>query len=192
MVARTSDRTGPDEDFGCAALEHLDALYSFAMVLVRDPDTARDLVQETYLRAVRARHAFTPGTNLKGWLFVILRNAWITERRHRRAAPDRFALDEMEAGGDAFAAGDEEAPDALLLRKIVREAVAGAIDGLADEHREIVLLRDVEGFSYREISTILECPIGTVMSRLSRARACLRRSLGGALGPQAAGSGREW
>jgi RNA polymerase sigma-70 factor, ECF subfamily len=185
VVARTSDRTGPDEDFGRAALEHLDALYSFAMVLARNADTARDLVQETYLHAVRARHSFTPGTNLKGWLFVILRNAWITECRRHRAAPDRFALDELEGAGGA------DAPDALLLRKVVREAVAGAIDGLADEHREIVVLRDVEGFSYREISAILGCPIGTVMSRLSRARACLRRSLGGAFSPWATSSERE-
>jgi RNA polymerase sigma-70 factor (ECF subfamily) len=130
---------------------HLDALYSFAMALARDPDAAKELVQETYLRAVRARRSYAPGTNLKGWLFVILRNAWINERRRRRAAPDRVALDEMADAGGALAAPDEP-PDALLLRKLVRDEVSRAIEQLGDEQREIVLLRDIEGLSYQEIA----------------------------------------
>ena len=176
MVAR-STRISEPEDFGRAALEHLDALYSFAMVLTRNPDAAKDLVQETYLRAIRARESFAAGTNLKGWLFVILRNAWLTEQRRHRVAPDRVALDAL-GEERAVEADRSDAPDALLLRKLLREAVADAIDGLDVEHREIVLLRDIEGFSYREIAEILGRPVGTVMSRLSRARACLRRSLG--------------
>jgi RNA polymerase sigma-70 factor (ECF subfamily) len=183
VARRTTDGSDQDAEFGSAALTHLDALYGFAMVLARDPETAKDLVQETYLRAVRSRGTFAAGTNLRGWLFVIMRNTWINQLHRHRAAPDSVALDAMPGAG--LLADDRDGPDALLVRKLIRAEVRGAIAALAEEHREIVLLRDIEGFSYHEIAAILGCPSGTVMSRLSRARACLRRTLGGALGRQA-------
>lgn len=163
--------------FGPAALEQIDALYGYALTLTRDPTAAEDLVQETYLRAVRAADQFRPNTNLKGWLFVILRNAWLNDVRHERQGP-RFI--ELEAEEKAAEWIEDRATDpyVLYLRKLEREEIRQAIISLPILHREIVVLRDIEGFSYQEIATMLRCPAGTVMSRLGRARKRLRQLLG--------------
>lgn len=160
-----------------AALEHLDALYGFALTLTRDQTEAEDLVQETYLRAVRAFGQLLPDSNLKSWLFVIMRNAWLNQKRHQRNGP-RFV--ELEADGEFFKphllqAGDD--PYVVYLRKLELTEVRAAIESLPRQYREIVLLREIEGFSYQQIAGILNCPAGTVMSRLNRAREQLRRLL---------------
>jgi RNA polymerase sigma-70 factor (ECF subfamily) len=165
--------------FSQAALEHIDALYGYALTLTRDQTEAEDLVQETYLRAVRAFGQLVPNTNLKSWLFVIMRNAWLNQLRHKRSGP-RFV--ELDAGEEGFSSRREplsEDPYVLYTRKLEREEIQAAIDGLPSLYREIVVLRDIEGFSYQEIATMLSCPAGTVMSRLGRAREKLRRSLEG-------------
>jgi RNA polymerase sigma-70 factor (ECF subfamily) len=163
--------------FSQAALEHIDALYGYAVALTRDQTEAEDLVQETYLRAVRAFGQLIPNSNLKSWLFVIMRNAWLNQLRHARSGPRFIELEDEEAGAwpDPLA-GD---PYVLYLRKLESQEIREAIESLPSLYREIVVLRDIEGFSYQQIATLLDCPAGTVMSRLGRAREKLRRMLGG-------------
>src|ERR1700730_7983108 len=163
--------------FNQAALEHLDSLYGYALILTRDQTAAEDLVQETYLRAMRAFGQLMANSNLKSWLFVIMRNAWLNQLRHTRSGP-RFV--ELDDEGVEFVHQKNlvnEDPHVVYLRKLEREQIRGAIAGLPEPYREIIVLRDLEGFSYQEIATMLECPAGTVMSRLGRARAKLRRAL---------------
>ncbi len=167
----------PENVFSQAALEHIDALYGFAMTLAREQSEAEDLVQETYLRAVRAFGQLVPDSNLKSWLFVIMRNAWLNKMRHARSGPQFVELDAEEedrAGWlDPFACD----PYVDYVRKLEREEVRQAIESLPRMYREVIVLRDIEGFSYQQIATILRCPAGTVMSRLGRAREKLRRLL---------------
>jgi len=161
--------------FGPEALEHLDALFGYAMALTRDLTEAEDLVQETYLRATTAANRPAANNNLKGWLFVIMRNAWLNQVRHRNNGP-RFV--ELETGEQSIDETQEN-PHVVYLRKLEREQVREAIESLPDAYREIVVLRDIEGFTYQEIATVLHCPAGTVMSRLGRARGKLRQMLSG-------------
>ena len=161
--------------FGQDALEHLDALYGYAIALTRDPADAEDLVQDTYVRAASATNQPEPDSNLKAWLFVIMRNAWLNQLRHRNSGPRFVELDVNEKPRDET----HDSPHVIYLRKLEREQVREAIECLPDPYREIVVLRDIEGFTYQEIATVLECPAGTVMSRLGRARGKLRKLLEG-------------
>lgn len=163
-------------DFGLAALDCLDALYGYALALCRNPASAEDLVQEAYLRASRGRRQLAPDSNIKSWLFTILRNAWLNELRHARSGPEFLALEPEDE--DFYAAPEGADPYTLFVRKIEREQVRSAISRLPRHQREVIVLRDLEGFSYQEIAEILDCPAGTVMSRLGRARRHLRVLLG--------------
>ncbi len=171
---RAKDKAG--EPFPAAALALLDGLYSYARVLTRDPSKAEDLVQETYVRALGAARWPEPGA-LKAWLFIILRRLWLNQLRHARCRPEFVSFDtEMELDQQlGESSGD---PQVIHLRLTEDEAVRAAIKRLDPPHREVVVLRDLEGFSYKEIAEILDCPVGTVMSRLNRARAYLRQQLG--------------
>ena len=166
------ERLVSNATFGQAAIEHIDALYGYAMTLTRNTTEAEDLVQETYMRAARATNRPDSDANLKGWLFVIMRNAWLNQVRHKNAGPLFVDLDSGESTGDA-----QDNPHVVYLRKLEREQVREAIKSLPDAYREIVVLRDIEGFTYQEIATVLDCPAGTVMSRLGRARGRLRKML---------------
>jgi RNA polymerase sigma-70 factor, ECF subfamily len=158
--------------FSQAALAHIDALYGYAMTLTRDSTQAEDLVQETYLRATTAANQPPLSSNLKAWLFVIMRNAWLNQVRHNRSGPRFVELETNDQTDDA-----RGNPHVVYLRKLEREQVRDAIEKLPEAYREIVVLRDIEGFTYQEIAMVLDCPAGTVMSRLGRARAKLRASL---------------
>lgn len=160
-------------DFRQAALEHLDALYGFAMVLTRNQSEAEDLVQETYLRAMRAFGQLVPDSNLKSWLFTIMRNIWRNQIRHKRSGPQFVEIGSNEAFEQANCLDPHQDPHMALVRKVEQEQVRSAIEQLPEHFREIVVLRDIENFSYQQIANILECPAGTVMSRLARARAQL-------------------
>ncbi len=160
--------------FSQAALGHIDALYGYAMTLTRDATEAEDLVQETYLRATSAANQPHVNSNLKAWLFVIMRNAWLNQLRHNQSGPRFVDLETSEPAEDA--GGN---PHVVYLRKLERAQVRAAIEKLPQAYREIVVLRDIEGFTYQEIAMVLDCPAGTVMSRLGRARAKLRASLSG-------------
>jgi RNA polymerase sigma-70 factor, ECF subfamily len=173
--------------FSKSALEHLDALYGFAMTLTRNQTEAEDLVQETYLRAVRASDQLLPDSNLKSWLFVIMRNAWLNQVRHTRSGP-RFVGLEDEGGAFQRLAHIGDDPHVVYLRKLELAEIREAIESLPRQYREIIVLRDVEGFSYQQIAGMLGCPAGTVMSRLGRAREKLRRLLSSRRGAKAAGA----
>jgi RNA polymerase sigma-70 factor (ECF subfamily) len=151
--------------------------------MTRDPSDAEDLVQETYLRAFRSLDRFQAGTNLRAWLFKIMTNAFINEYRKRSRQPRNASLDDVEeyylyahlidSGIQPAVTGPEEE----VLANITDDAVVRALEELSDDFRQVVLLADVEGFAYREIAEILNIPIGTVMSRLHRARRRLQHSL---------------
>jgi len=162
--------------FEQAALEHLEALYGYARSLVRNPTEAEDLVQETYLRSVKAARENLPAGNLKAWLFTLLRHLWINRWRQQVHGPDFVPLECMDPAADELS--DEwQRPDVLLERHLLRDQIRTAIENLDDGFREVIVLRYIEGFSYSQIAQILGCPAGTVMSSLSRARAELRRQL---------------
>jgi RNA polymerase sigma-70 factor, ECF subfamily len=153
------------------AVEHLDGLYGFALSLCRDRVTAEDLVQETYLRALKAPRKAEPGPGMKSWLFAILHNVWRNELRRRR--PASYAEDMVDQ-----IPSDEPDPLDAVDRQQAGSRVMAAIADLPDPFREAIVLRCVEGFSYQEMAQVVGCPAGTVMSRLARARALLRRALG--------------
>ena len=169
----------PDR-FTAEALEYLDALYGTAARLARSPDIAQELVQDTYLKAFRARDRFVPGTNLKAWLYTILHNTWRNQRRDRarsRVEADSDAVDlAADQAGDMVSAAPDN-PEALLINAALSEELREALDGLPEAFREAVWLRDVEELTYQEIATALDVPIGTVMSRLSRGRRQLHAAL---------------
>ena len=160
-------------EFSQAAMEHIDALYGYALVLTRNTTEAEDLVQDTYLRAASAAHQPEGNTNLKSWLFVIMRNAWLNQIRHRNSGPKFVDLETSGPTVDEL----QDNPHVVYLRKLERQQVREAIESLPHAYREIVVLRDIEGFTYQEIATVLDCPAGTVMSRLGRARGKLRKML---------------
>jgi len=151
---------------------YMDGLYAYAMVLSRNPAMAADLVQETYLRALKAKESLRPDSNVKSWLFTILRNIWLNQLRHERAGPKLAELDSDPNLADVSIATSED-PHDLYVRNVQREQVRAAIQQLPVESREIVILREYEELSYSEIANVLQCPIGTVMSRLARARSRL-------------------
>ncbi len=158
------------------ALVHLDALYRVALRLTGNPADADDLVQETVLKAYRAWDQYQRGTNAKGWLLTILRNSFINEYRRRTRHPETVDLDTIEPFA-VFGDIQEEDPQGAFFDKIVDDEVLRAIDALPEVFRETVVLSDVEGMSYQEIARILDVPVGTVKSRLFRARQMLQGKL---------------
>jgi RNA polymerase sigma-70 factor (ECF subfamily) len=171
----------PEDAFEKEALSYLDALYRTAVRMTRSEPEAEDLVQETYIRAIRFREQFTPGTNLKAWLFRILTNTFISSYRKRAAQPAFTELDEIDEAAlyrrmRDLRGGDEGDPESAVLDRLVDGEVKSALESLPEKFRTVVLL-DVEGFTYKEIAEMLEIPMGTVMSRLHRGRKALQKRL---------------
>ena len=169
--------------FADQAMEYMSQLYSAALRMTRNPSDAEDLVQETYLKAYRGFASFEEGTNLKAWLYRILTNTFINSYRSKKRRPDETELDEVEdfylyrrLGGLEAARASRSAEDELMDWFTDIE-VTDAVEALPENFRLAVLLADVEGFSYKEIASILEIPIGTVMSRLHRGRKALQKEL---------------
>ena len=170
---RRADSAPESDPFAAGALALLDALYGTALRLTRDADRAQDLVQDTYLKAFRARARFTEGTNLKAWLFTILHNTWRNRQRDRARTRIDFDSEAVEAAAETVSdvrASAVESPEALLMRAGLDGELRAALDRLPAAFREAVWLRDVEELSYQEIAQVLEIPVGTVMSRISRGR----------------------
>ena len=166
---------GPDTEFAQAVLAHIDSLYGTALRLTRRTAEAEDLVQDTYLKAFRAAHQFQPGTNLKAWLFTILHNTFRNSRRHDGRNPVDV---DSEAVEQAVSAGPgAQSPEQILSRATLDADLQGALDALPDAFRQAVWLRDVEELSYAEMAQVLDVPIGTVMSRISRGRRALSDGL---------------
>jgi RNA polymerase sigma-70 factor, ECF subfamily len=156
--------------FEAELVPHLGALYRFALAL--KADDAEDLVQAACTRALERESSYRPDTNARAWLFTILRNELVSRRR--RLVRDRN-LESERALLEADAA--VQSVELLLLDRRWSEEIAAALDALAERYRTPVYLKDVEGFSYREIADVLHCPLGTVMSRLARGRTLLRALL---------------
>jgi RNA polymerase sigma-70 factor, ECF subfamily len=161
-----------------SALDHLDALYRVARRLTGRDDDAEDLVQETYTRALAAWSSFAADTNLRAWLFRILRNAHVDSYRRARTNPVRGTLGDDLDVVDSLSSREPLRGDAELerLRGVVAVDIEAALASLTVDARTIILL-DLEGFSGEELAEILGCAVGTVKSRLSRARECLREQL---------------
>lgn len=175
--------TGTDADeekkarFRAEAMVHLDALFGLALRLTGGDDArAQDLVQETVLKAYRAWDEFEPGTNCRAWLMTILRNTFINEFRRARRRPSPVDYDEV-AERSVFGSLRDEDPEGRFFDRLIDDEVIAAIDQLPEEFRVPVVLSDLEGLSYREVSEIMGIPVGTVKSRLFRARKRLQRTL---------------
>ncbi len=168
--------TEADRAFRREALAHADALYNLARYLARSPDEAEDLVQETYARALRGAAGFRPGTNMKAWLMAILRNLFLGQLRGagRARAGEALTSDEEAAPQDAYLRGDLELE---RLRRLVSAEIEAALMSLSEEARTVILL-DLEDLTEAEVAQVVGCAVGTVKSRLARARSELRRQLG--------------
>jgi RNA polymerase sigma-70 factor (ECF subfamily) len=166
---------GEDAQFAQEALSHLDSLYGTALRLTRRAADAEDLVQDTYLKAFRSAHQFERGSNLKAWLFTILHNTYRNMRRHDVRSPVDVDSEAVDRAADG--AGDRDTPEQLLSRATLDADLQAALDALPEAFRQAVWLRDVEELSYAEIAKVLDVPIGTVMSRISRGRRALFEGL---------------
>ena len=160
-----------DQSFEELATPLLDSLYRYAQWLARNPTEAEDLVQETYLKGLRGFDGFTPGSNIKAWMFRILHNTFLTSRSGLRAVPP-VSIDDEEIA-------DAATPETNLLQRASADSLRRAIEELPPAFREVLLLCDVEDMRYKEIAETLSVPIGTVTSRLMRARRKLRKALAG-------------
>jgi len=168
-------------DFETDALSFMDQLYAAALRMTRNGADAEDLVQETYAKAFAAEDKFTPGTNLKAWLYRIQTNAFINTYRKKQREPKRTDAENVEDWQLAAAAEHQSSglasAEQLALESIGDDDVRNALAELSDDFRMAVFLSDVEGFAYKEIAEIMDTPVGTVMSRLHRGRRMLREKL---------------
>jgi RNA polymerase sigma-70 factor (ECF subfamily) len=160
-------------------LPELRALYNFGYRLTLDEDDARDLVQETYLKAFRFIDSFRKGTNAKAWLFRILKNGFINEYRKKKKEPAKVDYQDVENIYNADEATGSMNAELRVesLQEELGDEISGALNTLDEDFRTVILLCDVEGFKYEEIAEILDIPIGTVRSRLHRARTMLKEKL---------------
>jgi RNA polymerase sigma-70 factor (ECF subfamily) len=166
--------------FETEALAYLDQLYGAALRMTRNPTDAEDLVQETFAKAYASFHQFTPGTNLKAWLYRILTNTFINSYRKKQRQPQSSGSEVEDwqlARAEAHTSTGLRSAETEALDRMPHSAVTDAMNALAPDFRLAVYLADVEGFSYKEIAEIMGTPIGTVMSRLNRGRNQLRLSL---------------
>lgn len=168
-------------EFENIAFEHMDSLYSTALRMTRNAEEAEDLVQDTYLRAFRFFDKFQEGTNFKAWIFKILTNTFINRYRKKARTPQQVQFDKVEYGIEN---DDEDDPvpqwsgyDEENYQELFDDDIKSALGQLSEEFRMVILLADVEGFSYKEIAQIIDRPIGTVMSRLFRGRKMLQKVL---------------
>jgi RNA polymerase sigma-70 factor (ECF subfamily) len=171
-----AEPTTAGRQFDAEALPHLDALYRVALRLTGDPSQAEDLVQDTMLKAYRSWRQYRPGSNAKGWLLTILRNTFINDYRRRKLEPVATDLEAIEPHA-IYRRVEDVDPEGTFFSQIVDEKVLEAVDALPPDFREVLVLSDLEGLSYAEISESLGIPVGTVKSRLFRGRRLLQTTL---------------
>jgi RNA polymerase sigma-70 factor, ECF subfamily len=167
-------QSGSSEEFAELAMPLFQRLYNFACWLSRDESEAEDLVQETYVRALKGFSSFQPGTNFPAWIFRILRNTFLTSRSGLNLA-QHISID--DEGGEDLLPCAPETPESILIDVTLQQQIQAALERLPVIYREVILLCDVEEMKYRDMADLLNIPIGTVMSRVARARKALRGML---------------
>jgi RNA polymerase sigma-70 factor (ECF subfamily) len=166
-------------EFEAEALPHMDVLYNFALRTTGNEDDAQDLLQETYLKAYRFWDKYEKGTNIRAWLFRIMKNSYINRYRKETKEPDKVDYDEIENFYNTIRAESTDPNDLQqkLFGHLLGDEVTKALESLPDDFRTVVILCDIEGLTYEEIAEFVECPIGTVRSRLHRGRKLLQAKL---------------
>lgn len=179
MAELTREEVQKQEDFEEEIIPHLDAMYNFALRLTSDPSDAEDLVQDTIVKAFRFFSSYEKGTNAKAWLFRILKNSYINNYRRKSKQPNQVDYDEVSTFYETIRAERTDTSDLedKMFRDLIDDDISNALDELPEDFRTVVLLCDVEGFTYEEIANMLDVPIGTIRSRLHRGRNLLKAQL---------------
>lgn len=179
MAELTKEEIQKQEDFEEEIVPHLDAMYNFALRLTSDPSDAEDLVQDTIVKAFRFFSSYEKGTNAKAWLFRILKNSYINNYRKQSKQPNQVDYDEVSEFYETIRADRTDTSDLedKMFRELVDDDISQALEELPEDFRTVVLLCDVEGFTYEEIANMLDVPIGTIRSRLHRGRNLLKDQL---------------
>lgn len=166
-------------EFEAEAMPHMDILYNFALRTTGDPDDAKDLLQETFLKAYRFWDKYEKGTNIRAWLFRIMKNSYINRYRKETREPDKVDYEDVENFYDSIRDDSKETSDLQqrMFGNLLGDEVTTALQELPDDFRTVVILCDIEGLTYEEIAEFLNCPIGTVRSRLHRGRKMLQARL---------------
>ena len=177
VVSRTTRKK--HGEFESEALPHMDVLYNFALRTTGNQDDARDLLQETYLKAYRFWDKYEKGTNIRAWLFRIMKNSYINRYRKETKEPDKVDYDDIENFYNSIRAEHTDPNDlqAKLFNNLLSDEVARALESIPEDFRTVVILCDIEGLTYEEIAEFVEVPIGTVRSRLHRGRKLLQAKL---------------
>jgi RNA polymerase sigma-70 factor, ECF subfamily len=178
---RRRPNTTHRSEFESLTLEHMDALYGAALRLTRSPKDAEDLVQDTYLKAFRFFESFERGTNIKAWLFKIQTNTFINKYRRKVKEREVAETPAEDIVLDRFVSSEQvralQDPEGDFFGRLLSDEVVEALDQVPVDFRMVVILADIQGFSYKEIAEIVGCPVGTVMSRLFRGRRILQKHL---------------
>ncbi|MEQ6121101.1 sigma-70 family RNA polymerase sigma factor [Reichenbachiella sp. MALMAid0571] len=183
MEQDSSDQHYSDKEkiaaFDNEFMPHIDAMYNFAFRLTHDEDDAKDLIQDTFLKSYRFINSFQKGTNAKAWLFRILKNSFINDFRKKSKEPAKVDYQEVEGYYNSEKANSNITTDLRIdtIKDMMGDEISNALNSLAVDFRTVIILCDVEGFTYEEMAKILDIPIGTVRSRLHRARNLLKEKL---------------
>ncbi|NGP88637.1 sigma-70 family RNA polymerase sigma factor [Fodinibius halophilus] len=179
MAKLTKDELQKQEDFEEEIIPHLDAMYNFALRLTSDPSDAEDLVQDTIVKAFRFFSSYEKGTNAKAWLFRILKNSYINNYRKKSKQPNQVDYDEVATFYETIRAERTDTSDLedKMFRDLIDDDISNALEELPEDFRTVVLLCDIEDFTYEEIANMLDVPIGTIRSRLHRGRNLLKDQL---------------
>ena len=167
------------QDFDREVIPHMDALYNYALKMTGSSDDANDLVQETYLKAFRFFDKFEQGTNSKAWMFRILKNSYINDYRKIKKEPNKVDYEDVQNFYENIKSTDVQTQhvEEDSFSKLLDDDLTGAITNLPEDFRTVIILSDIEGFTYEEIADFIDCPVGTVRSRLHRARKMLYTKL---------------
>ncbi len=179
MADLTQTEIKKQQDFNDEIIPHLDALYNFGLRLTSDPNDAEDLVQDTIVKAYRFFSSYEKGTNAKAWLFRILKNSYINNYRKKSKKPHEVDYDEVATFYETIRDERTETSDLedKMFRELIDDDLSQALDSIPEDFRTVVLLCDVEDFTYEEIANMLDVPIGTIRSRLHRGRNLLKAQL---------------